>query len=378
MGKAKLKIVLLFMSFSVVTILLLFIIMNGLLEDSGFDARYSSKENAMITVAKDENGNYVFSEGSAAGPNSQNSFVIDLDSQLDENALDVLRDKLFSNLVIIIILIIGFSVAIGIYLSRIMIDPIKELTEHISKLNIKNLDEKVEIEIEEDNEIYDLIREYNTTMKRMKRVFDDMEKFNSYASHELRNSLAVLNTKIDINEDHREIKAYIGKLNNTVEDMLLLSSPNLSSKEFSRVDMAIVAARVVDEYSFRNGNIEMKIPEDGVEEVLGREIWIYRCICNLIDNSIKYSDKDSKIVIELIQTINSVILKVKDKGIGIGSDYKDYVFEPYYRIHESKKDGHGVGLALVKKVVDLMGGVVWLESDKENGSEFYLAFPIAY
>jgi len=72
---------------------------------------------------------------------------------------------------------------------------------------------------------------------------------------------------------------------------------------------------------------------------------------------------------------DSVIIAVKDYGCGIPNDEQNKIFQNRYRVKDLNKDGYGIGLSLVSHVCDLCGGFVWLDSEKDKGSVFYLSFP---
>lgn len=292
----------------------------------------------------------------------------------DVNVSGVLKYSFYSILSMQVLIFLFLAVGLSLYISNITITPIDKASEYLSNMKFGMPKRKHGLT---NGEFGTLIRECNEITEKIDSVYNEMETFNSFATHELRNSLAILSTKAQLNMGNEEIKSYIGMLSNTVEDMLLLSSSRrVKDMDFSSIDLAIIAARAVDEYSIKKNNIELIIPEDGVEEIQGKEVWVYRCICNLLENSIKYGYEETPIIVEIEETLNSVLLKVKDQGKGMDAQNIKYIFEPFYRIKESKKDGHGIGLALVKKVVDLMNGAIWVESKRNVGSQFYIAFPI--
>jgi signal transduction histidine kinase len=67
---------------------------------------------------------------------------------------------------------------------------------------------------------------------------------------------------------------------------------------------------------------------------------------------------------------------VRDNGLGISREHADNVFDIFYRGHESHAEGTGIGLSIVKKAVNIMGGEVWLRSDQGRGSAFYFSLPV--
>ena len=68
---------------------------------------------------------------------------------------------------------------------------------------------------------------------------------------------------------------------------------------------------------------------------------------------------------------------IKDRGKGISKEEQEVIWKPYYSSSKENSDGHGLGLALVKHVVDMSGGIVWVESELNNGSTFFISIPVS-
>ncbi|GMQ56343.1 hypothetical protein AN1V17_07360 [Vallitalea sediminicola] len=292
----------------------------------------------------------------------------------------LLKDELFNRSILvslstlIIILTIGFY--FSRYLSTLALKPLNHVTQAIKNISSDNLNTDLDLtKLNADDKIVKLANSYNETLKKLNRTFSDLERFNSYASHELRNSLAILKAKIEIGVKNEELNKYVDNVEETVNDMLILSSRQMKNKR-EPVDLALITAKAVDEYSLTRKQIKLSIPEEGVSTVLGNETWLSRCVCNLLDNAIKYSYKDSPILVSIIEQDNAIILSVKDYGIGIPASEQEDIWKPYYSI-DSNNNVHGIGLALINNVVDLSGGMVWVDSYEGKESTFYISLPIS-
>ena len=119
-----------------------------------------------------------------------------------------------------------------------------------------------------------------------------------------------------------------------------------------------------------------------LDDSVGEQMWdrdaVSRALLNLIDNAIKYSGEEKAIDVGLRQTAEDVIIEVRDRGIGIASGDMGMIFEPYYRARFSDtitRRGAGLGLTLVRQIVESHGGRVELESEPGTGSTFRLMFP---
>jgi len=126
-------------------------------------------------------------------------------------------------------------------------------------------------------------------------------------------------------------------------------------------------------------NITLEAEIDGdIGIVVGDEFSILEITCNLILNAVKYTPKDGWIKLKAINMRNDVLVSIKDNGLGIPEDEKDKVFEEFYRgsnVRKKIEDGTGIGLTIVKKVIEQHGGVINVESELDKGSKFYYILP---
>ncbi|WP_242951859.1 sensor histidine kinase [Clostridium felsineum] len=291
---------------------------------------------------------------------------------------DVLKYFFYRKVIYIITVVMLIIIVVNCILSNkyvlIALRPLMDFT-----YKVKRQSESKEINFIEmpkvKDEIYELTFAYNSAMKKIKKSYDDMKRLNSYASHELRNSLSVLRAKIELDDDKKDIERYIDKLTNTTNDILAMSTPKLCSNN-ENIDLALICAKVVDEYTGVFDNIELELPDDGVDLIKGKEMWIERCIINLIDNSIKFVDKNkkiNKIVVEVVETTEDIIISVLDNGIGIEEKEVEKILKLYYGTNG--RISTGIGLAYVKHIMDLHGGKVLVKSKKGEYSKISLIFP---
>jgi len=128
----------------------------------------------------------------------------------------------------------------------------------------------------------------------------------------------------------------------------------------------------------RGFNVTLQI-DDAVDEQSWDRDAVSRAVLNLIDNAIKYSGDENKLIdVVLCQSDQFIIIEVKDRGIGIASDDLAHIFEPYYRAQFSDtqtRRGAGLGLTLVQQIIASHGGTIEVESKPGVGSTFRLLFP---
>lgn len=206
----------------------------------------------------------------------------------------------------------------------------------------------------------------------MEKHLNDYKRLNSYLSHEQKNSLAILRTNLELS-GHTDCLELIDGMTDGINDILTLSE-NPDDGAPSTVDVALVCAEVCDRYRSLSTKITFDFDEDDNSQIEGRQRWVYRAVANLLDNAIKYGN-EKPIHLSVYTQKGSVIVRIKDHGIGISSEKQENIFSHHYRIDELNRDGYGIGLSLVAHVCNLCGGFVTVESEVGKGSTFYLSFP---
>lgn len=147
------------------------------------------------------------------------------------------------------------------------------------------------------------------------------------------------------------------------------------SKLFS-LDEQIRKTILILEVQWSKKKIEFDIELDEIsiigDEHLLQEVWL-----NLIQNAIKFSNQNGKIKVSLSKNADTVKVKITDEGIGIAEEDKNRIFERFYKGEKSRsKDGNGLGLVIVKKIVELSNGKVYFESEMGKGATFIVDLPL--
>lgn len=139
------------------------------------------------------------------------------------------------------------------------------------------------------------------------------------------------------------------------------------------ISEALEATKILAEQ--KNISIKVNIPENLPKINADREktTWV---ISNLLSNAIRYSYENSSVEISTEEKNDFLFIKVKDNGMGISPQYKNKIFDKYFRIPGSEKEGTGLGLAISKEFIEAQGGSISVESDLGFGSEFSIKLPI--
>ncbi len=147
------------------------------------------------------------------------------------------------------------------------------------------------------------------------------------------------------------------------------------------VDIAAVAQKTVERFRTQTDRHQfiLDFPDD-LPLALADERRLRQVFDNLISNAIKYSPRGGKITIGALRREDKIMAFVQDEGVGISEEELDAIFESFYRVDSSLRrstQGAGLGLFLVKAIVQAMGGDVWVQSRPGQGSAFYFTLPIA-
>jgi light-regulated signal transduction histidine kinase (bacteriophytochrome) len=235
---------------------------------------------------------------------------------------------------------------------------------------------------------YQEIRQLN---KELTEAYSDLESFSYSVSHDLRAPLRTIEGFSEIlREDYADklddygrrvldiISSSVGKMNNFINDLLALSKISRTEMLINEIDLQkevqfLWEAIDVQERSKVNLVIQEQLPALSAEATGIRQL-----LRNLLSNAVKYSRHQDGAIIEVggYQKRESTIIFVKDNGIGFDPRYNEKIFEVFSRlVSDNEYEGTGVGLAIVKKVMEKHRGSVWAESAPGQGSVFYCEFP---
>ena len=231
---------------------------------------------------------------------------------------------------------------------------------------------------------------------KQKKIGELKNDFISNMTHELKTPITSINLACEtINDDNFDFnKASVSnylkiisdenkRLKTLVNNVLDSSFINSDQQRIATAPVNIVS--LIEEVKNRfniiltNANGKITIPENNGIIINADKFHLSNAIFNLIDNAIKYTNKEPLIEISITKKNSSIVIAIQDNGIGIGKEYKARIFEKFYRvgkgnIHNVK--GFGLGLNYVKRMIDLHGGSINLESELNKGSTFKIELPI--
>ncbi len=235
------------------------------------------------------------------------------------------------------------------------------------------------------------------TVYRQKKWSEMKTDFINNMTHEFKTPISTIGVasemllKDEVNTQAARVLKYVGiilsennRLQNQVEQVLqsaMLEKGNIQLRMKS-TDVHRLIAQTVNSFQLRiqerEGTMHTALTADNYHLTLDR-LHITNVLANLIDNALKYSPSKPEITISCYNQKTALVIEVQDKGLGINKESQKHIFKNFYRVHTGNihdVKGFGIGLFYVKRIVELHGGSVELESEPGLGSTFRLFLPL--
>jgi len=297
------------------------------------------------------------------------------------SSLQATATQRWAALVLGFIFMTSVSLLAALWLSQSIIRPLSHLRESAVRLAGGDLSHRVKLR--QKDEIGEVGRAFNEMADELQDMLETQRAFASNTSHEMRTPLTAIRLRtealrFDPSLDSKTVRHYIeeiddeaNRLSNLVEDLTLLSRFDARRTELGRdeIDMARLSGSLCNQLAqqLEDKHIDLRIslPEDSivVRASLSHLSVVFR---NLLDNAIKYTPDGGKINWRITEAQRGVIHTIQDTGQGIDPKDLPRVYERFFRAdkaHSRDIPGTGLGLALVKSVVDAYGGKITINSE---------------
>lgn len=325
--------------------------------------------------------------------NSQIAGVVYLSQSLSETE-DFLGD-ITSSLVTLSLIASALIALLSALLARVFTAPLIKLTHAADEIAQGNFNQNVPVH--GHDEIATLGEAFNAMIQQLSTLEEKRRMFVSDASHELKTPLAtikllsesILQTESPDPEMVREfledMSSEVDRLTRIVERLLDLTK-NDSQKaaaQLETVDLNKLIAKIVKKLLplAREKRIKLSFSYDKEKEhtqmLLDRDK-IYEAIYNIVDNSIKYTDREGHVTITLTSDIAKTVITVEDDGIGIPKEDAALIFDRFYRVDKARAretGGTGLGLSIAQEAVAMHGGHIEVISEEGAGSKFIIILP---
>jgi signal transduction histidine kinase len=296
------------------------------------------------------------------------------------------------------VLIVAFPVTILImlFVSKFTagrgIKPINKIINTAESITNDNLSKRIDYPVHKD-ELYLLVDTINKLLNRLQEGITRERQFISDASHELRTPLSVIKGNLEVLiRKHREPHEYeesvkycineVDRISSLVDQLLMLAKyeNDLIKPEFGEVGIEEIIPNVLKRVStlIKVNNTDVVSDFKNTNNIKGDRNILSCILENVISNAVKYSGKNGKVSISTKRINGYVECEIKDNGEGIRPEMISKIFDPFYRVEESRNSeipGYGLGLSIVKKLAEIhrIGIVV---TSNESGTTFKLNIPV--
>lgn len=302
---------------------------------------------------------------------------------MDDNNVDYIKEN-FQMIEFLIALGASFiGMLLSYYFSSKTLAPLKELSDKMLTISQSNLHQSIK-GYETDDEIGNLTFAFNKMIKRLNNQFSRQKSFSSNVAHELKTPLTIMKMSYQVLDEDTTLEEFneckiinqkqVNNLVKICDDLLDFANDEISKeKEVINLDNILaIVLKDLDIFILEKKINVVKDIDDTIA-VLGNERLVYQLFHNLINNAIKYNYDNGSIYIVVNKEKDNIVITIADSGQGMEAETVERIFEPFYRENKSrsrKTGGSGLGMAIVKQIVDLHHWKIAVESVKDQKSIF--------
>ncbi|TFJ92383.1 sensor histidine kinase [Lentibacillus salicampi] len=287
-------------------------------------------------------------------------------------------------------LLIVLSFLLVLISTRFIVKPIDKLTAATRKISAGNY--HIKLNVSRRDEIGRLARDFQQMSDNLEQMEEKRQEFVSNVSHEIQSPLSSIQgfsqalREEDMTEEERRrylsiIENESRRLSQLSRQLLTLSflDDDVKVEETTRIDLPEQLKDVMAtlEWFWRDKEIAVEL-ETVPEKVYGYPRLLHQVWMNLLANAIKYSNPGGTVKIYGITEKDAVMVTVEDNGVGIKENDLQHLFERFYKADKARtrtKKSTGLGLSIVKKIIELHDGTITVESEPGEGSKFHVRIP---
>lgn len=274
------------------------------------------------------------------------------------------------------------------FVSGRALKPLKSFASQVENVQPDNL---ADMKISEDvlPDFKQFSKSFNGMLDRLDEGFSAQRQFTGNAAHELRTPLALMQAQIELfSVEHSDIQhdtaELLKLLQEQTERMSQMTKTLLEMSELRTVpcndviELAPMFEEVFADLAPLAEKRGITLECDGDGTIIGSNTLIYRMLFNLTENAIRYNRPNESVRACVSERNGQIFIRVRDNGNGIPEQYRESIFQPFFRVDKSRSreyGGVGLGLALVREIALLHGGRVLAEESTENGTVMLVILP---
>jgi len=304
--------------------------------------------------------------------------------------LFVKQQKLTMGLVAVVMLLV--SAVLSLPLSNRLVQPIKRLAASMHRLASGEFDTRVAVE--SDDELGQLARDFNTLALSLENNERARRRYLADISHELRTPLSILRGEIEALQDGvrplgpdsmRSLHAEVMHLGRLVEDLYQISMSDIGALNYRKemIDLTELMEDALEPFyaEFHQKGIELKqeLPADGELVIFADAVRLNQLFCNLLDNSLKYTDRGGELTVRLQRQGACAVIEFADSAPGVKQEELAQLFDRLFRVESSRNralGGAGLGLAICKNIVEAHEGSIAALPSPKGGVLIRIELPL--
>ena len=275
------------------------------------------------------------------------------------------------------------------FVSGRALKPLRSFASQVEKVQLNNL---ADMKIDEDvlPEFKQLSRSFNQMLERLNNAFAAQRQFTGNAAHELRTPLALMQAQLELfSAEHPavlpETAEFLALLREQTERLIQMTKTLLEMSNLrqvtrnERIQLAPMIEEIFTDLAPLSDKRGVTLTAEGDGIMTGSDALIYRLIFNLTENAVKYNRPGGSVQVTVSKEPQKLLIRVSDTGRGIPEEYQRSIFQPFFRIDNSRSreyGGAGLGLSLVWEIANLHGGSVRVEESSENGTVIAVELPV--
>ncbi len=274
------------------------------------------------------------------------------------------------------------------FVSGRALKPLRSFAAQVENVEPNNL---ADVQISEDvlPEFKQFSKSFNSMIKRLDEGFSAQRQFTGNAAHELRTPLALTQAQIELfAAEHPDVQPetaeFLKLLQEQTERMSQMTKTLLEMSELrsvpcnDRIELAPMIEEIITDLEPIAEEKGIALNYDGNGTMIGSDTLIYRLIFNLTENAIRYNRANAQVHISVCDDGDKISIRVRDNGHGIPEQYRESIFQPFFRIDKSRSRAHGgvgLGLSLVWEIVLLHKGAIKIEESSDKGTVMLVTLP---
>jgi two-component system heavy metal sensor histidine kinase CusS len=312
-----------------------------------------------------------------------------------EGALEVTRDHkiieaYWTRLSMLTLIATVISGVLGWLLARQGLAPMRAISAEVGRINAEKLNVRIGNRVW-PSDLQELAQTFDAMLRRLEASFEQLSRFSSDLAHEFRSPInnlvaaaSVTLSRDRLPDEYQETLAVVveegERLSRMVSAMLFLARADNAQQALHPevLSTRIEFGKVADFFEALAEEHRVKLLISGDCSVHADPLLLRRALSNLIANALRHTPAGGDIRLHAESRVDGVALSVTDTGCGIATEHLPHLFDRFYRVDaaRSSSESTGLGLAVVKSIVELHGGEIAVESSLETGSRFTLVFPM--